>query len=369
MKIAVMGHKRIPSNEGGIEVVVGELVSRMADRGHSLTVYNRYTGDKSPASEYKGIKLVDIPTFKASTLNAFVYSVLAMVRACMAKQDIIHVHAEGPAAMVWLPHLLKKPVVVTIHGLDWKRAKWGGFASAYIRFGERMAARYADKLIVLSENAKTYFKETYGIDTELIPNGVSKRDPLPARLIFEKWGLRKDSYVLFVGRIVPEKRVEQLIKAFAGINSDKKLVIAGRFDERFPYCRELKELADRDERVIFAGFADGDMLTELYSNCSVYVLPSDLEGMSMSLLEALSLGCRVLVSDIKDNRGIADRYMTFFDKDDEKDLRDCLAEAIEEGYMEGMRREQMGYINDRFDWENITDRTLDIYRQAMGASA
>ena len=153
MKIAMIGHKRVPSREGGIEIVVEELSVRLAAMGHQVDCYNRWHGGGNESKmprEYKGIRLIRIPTFRRTALNAFVYSVLAAVRAAAGGYDVIHFHAEGPAAMAFMPRLLGIPVVVTIHGLDWQRAKWGGFATRYLRWGERNAARFSDALLVLS---------------------------------------------------------------------------------------------------------------------------------------------------------------------------------------------------------------------------
>ncbi|MGN1203248.1 MAG: glycosyltransferase family 4 protein, partial [Eubacterium sp.] len=180
MKIAMIGHKRIPSREGGIEIVVDRISTELVKRGHTVVAYNRkghhVSGkefeNNSNLKEYNGIKLKTVFTFESSKLNAIVYSILASLRASLGKFDIIHIHAEGPAAMCWLPKLFRKRVIVTIHGLDWQRSKWGGFATKFLKFGEKTAAKYADEIIVLSKNVQEYFLDTYGRKTVYIPNGV-----------------------------------------------------------------------------------------------------------------------------------------------------------------------------------------------------
>ena len=183
MKIAMLGHKRIPSREGGVEVVVEELSTRLVKKGHQVDVYNRRGKNvqdknadkgKEKLKEYKGVKIITIPTINKKGIDALLYSFFASIRAVFGKYDVLHYHAEGSCAMLWIPHLFKKKIVVTIHGLDWQRAKWGGFATKYIKFGEKMAVKYADKIIVLSKGVQKYFKETYNKETYFIPNGINK---------------------------------------------------------------------------------------------------------------------------------------------------------------------------------------------------
>lgn len=311
MKIAMIGHKRIPSREGGIEIVVEELGTRLVKLGHQVDVYNRKghhvsgkENDKSKKGhlkEYKGMRIITIPTFQNKKLNAFVYSFLATIRALFGKYDVIHYHAEGPCSMLWIPHLFGVHTVATIHGLDWQRSKWGGFATKFLLFGEKMAAKYADELIVLSENMRQYFKDTYNRDTIMIPNGVTKPEIKSDLEIKKKWGISKDSYILFLARIVPEKGLHYLLDAFKEIRTDKRLVIAGGSSHTDDYMEEIKQKASEDERVIMTGFVQGELLEELYSNAYIYVLPSDVEGMPISLLEAMSYGNCCLVSDIAEN--------------------------------------------------------------------
>ena len=212
---------------------------------------------------------------------------------------MVHIHAEGPAFFAWLPKMFGKRVVVTVHGIDWQREKWqSGLGSKFIHQGEKNAAKYADEVIVLSKGVQDYFKETYGRETHFIPNGVNRPQIREASLITDKFGLKKDSYILFLGRLVPEKGIRYLVEAFKNVKTDKKLVIAGGSSDTDSFMEELKELAKGDDRILFTGFVQGAMLDELYSNAYIYTLPSDLEGMPLSLLEAMSYGNCCLVSDI-----------------------------------------------------------------------
>ena len=317
MNIAMIGHKRIPGREGGVEIVVEELSTRMVKLGNKVDVYNRKgknvqdkNADKEnkKIKEYKGIKIITIPTINKKGIDAFLYSILASIRATFSKYDVIHYHAEGSCAMIWIPHLFRKRTVVTIHGLDWARDKWGGFATKYIKFGEKCAAKYADEIIVLSEGVKKYFKDTYNRDTTFIPNGVNKPTIRKAKIIKEKYNLNKDDYILFLARIVPEKGLDDLIDAYNKIKTDKKLVIAGGASHTNSYLDYVKEKVKGNDNIIMTGFVQGEELDELYSNAYIYCLPSHVEGMPISLLEALSYGNNVLVSDIEENVQVAENY-------------------------------------------------------------
>ncbi len=257
LKIAMLGHKRIPSREGGVEIVVEELSTRMVALGHEVTCYNRkghhVSGkefDEEKLKEYKGIKLKTVPTINLRGIAAMSSSIFAAIKAAFGKYDVIHFHAEGPCAMLWLPKLFGKRCIATIHGLDHQRAKWGKLASTYIMLGEKCAVKFADEIIVLSESVQKYFKETYGRETKFIPNGVNRPELRNAELIIEEFSLNKDEYILFLGRLVPEKGIKNLIQAFKEVKTNKKLVIAGGSSDTNEFEKELKEFAKSDERII-----------------------------------------------------------------------------------------------------------------------
>ncbi len=183
---------------------------------------------------------------------------------------MVHIHAEGPAFFAWLPKMFGKRVVVTVHGIDWQREKWqSGLGSKFIHQGEKNAAKYADEVIVLSKGVQDYFKETYGRETHFIPNGVNRPEVRKAKLIRDNFGLEKDSYILFLGRLVPEKGIRYLVEAFKNVKTDKKLVIAGGSSDTDSFMKELKDLAKGDDRILFTGFVQGAMLDELYSKTAL----------------------------------------------------------------------------------------------------
>ena len=220
MKIAMVGQKRVPSHDGGIEVVVGELAKRMVAQGHSVTCYNRTDKQQPQPENFNGISLKYVPTIQKKGLAAVSASFFGCLCAAFGNYDVVHVHAEGPALFCWLPKLMGKRVIVTVHGLDWTRAKWqNGIASKCIRLGEKMAVRHADELIVLSHGMQQYFADTYGRETLLIPNGVPSYQPCAPELI-RQYGLEKDNYILYLGRIVPEKGEHYLIDAYKHLPTD-----------------------------------------------------------------------------------------------------------------------------------------------------
>lgn len=369
IRIAMLGHKRIPSREGGIEIVVSELAQRMFSKGYEVTCYNRrghhVSGaafDEAAFAEYKGVKLKSVWTFDKKGLAAMTASFSAAVCAAFGKYDVVHFHAEGPCAMLWIPKLFGKKCIATIHGLDHQRAKWGKFAAWYIRTGEKCAVRFADEIIVLSQNVQKYFMDTYGRKTVFIPNGVTRPVFAEAEEITKLYSLKKDEYILFLGRLVPEKGVKYLIEAFKKVSTDKKLVIAGGSSDSAGYEAELKDLASGDKRILFTGFIQGRVLEELYSNAYIYVLPSDLEGMPLSLLEAMSYGNCCLTSDIPECAKVIGEFGLTFEKGNVSMLSDKLQGLCEDPYYVGLFKEKAAdYICEKYNWDDVTDRTLNLY--------
>lgn len=370
LNIAMLGHKRIPSREGGIEIVVEELSTRMVEAGHSVTCYNRLghhvSGkefDGGSLKEYKGVKLKSVFTINRKGLAAMTSSFFGAICAAFGKYDVVHFHAEGPCAMLWLPKLFGKRCIATIHGIDWQRAKWGGFASKYIKFGEQVAAKYADEIIVLSEGVQKYFMDTYGRKTVFIPNGVNRPIIRSPQLIKEKYGLDKDEYILFLGRLVPEKGITYLIEAFKEVTTDKKLVIAGGSSDTDTFMQELKQLAEGDNRIVFTGFVQGQMLEELYSNAYVYTLPSDLEGMPLSLLEAMSYGNCCLTSDIAECAEVVEDKAILFKKSDIDDLKEKLQYACDNpDAVKKLKDGAADFICQKYNWDAVVEQTLKLYQ-------
>lgn len=367
LNICMLGHKRIPSREGGIEIVVEELATRMVQKGHKVTCLNRAGKHVSGAqfeswSEYRGVRIKTVPTLDKKGLAAMTASVTGAIAAAFGPYDVVHFHAEGPCAMLWLPKLFGKRCIATVHGLDHQRAKWGKFARTYIMMGEKCAVRFADEIIVLSRGVQQYFQDTYGRETVFIPNGVTKPEPREAREIQEKFGLTKDNYILYLGRLVPEKGIHYLIEAFRKTETDKKLVIAGGVSDSGTYGDELKELAAGDERILFTGFVQGRLLEELYSNAYLYVLPSDLEGMPLSLLEAMSYDNCCVVSDIPECAEVVEDKAVIFQKGNVENLTKCLQALCADSDTVSTMKLVSTFVCGKYNWDDVTGKTLELYQ-------
>lgn len=359
IKIAMFGHKRIPSRAGGVEIVVEELSARMAAMGHAVICYNRGGEDRT---QYRGIQIKAVPTIRRKGFGAVISSFFAAVCVAFSTADVCHIHAEGPAFMSFLPKLFGKRVIVTVHGLDWQREKWGSFGAAFIRMGEKMAVRFADEIIVLSLHTQSYFLDRYERKTVFLPNGVTKFEKYPPRQIINQFGLQRGDYLLYLGRLVPEKGVHDLINAFKGVRTDKKLVIAGASSDTDEYVQSLKALSSGNSRIRFTGFVAGRLLAELFSNAYLYVLPSHLEGMPLSLLEAMSYGCCCVVSDIPECTEVVEDHAAIFPKGDVQALRHTLQTFCDDAkQVSRYRRQAEDFLRGKSDWDEVTKKTLELY--------
>lgn len=368
-RIAMIGHKFIPSRDGGVEVVVSNLAPHLAKIGYDVTCYNRTNREfkqmrkSNPLPRtYEGVHLVWTPTVNRRGLAAMSSSIIATVMASFRRMDLIHFHTEGPCVLCWLPKLLGKKVVVTVHGLDHQRQKWGKFASAYIMLGEKMAARHAHSIIVLSKGVQEYFRERYGRETVMIPNGIDPAQKRPAAEITKRFGLHARDYILFLGRLVPEKGIHYLIEAYRKLPTDKKLVIVGGTSDTDDYVKHLHELAGGNPSVIFTGFQQGLVLEELYSNAYLYVLPSDLEGMPLTLLEAMNYGCCCVTSDIGECADVLNGSGITFPRGNTEALREALQDLCDHPEKaEALRIAAEKTVSSKYTWQEITTQTDELY--------
>ena len=368
LKIAIIGHKRIPSNEGGIEKGVEQHAVRMAALGHDVTVYNRGNNNihgrdfnEKQLKEYKGVHIVTVPTPNGGAAVP-VYSFLATLHAIFRRYDVVSYRASGPCVMVWLAKLFGLRCVASLHGFDSQRDKWGRFAKKYLALGEKIAAKRADVCLVLSGKMQAYIRETYGTEAIRFANGIDAPEKLPPSEIAEKWGLEKDGYLLSLGRIEPEKGLHYLIEAFRACKTDKKLVIAGG-DSNHPYWNRLQEMAAGDGRIVFVGYVKGKTVQELYSNAYLFLLPSNLEGMANTLLEAMSYGSCCLVSDIPENTEVTGDRAVIFPKGDAAALRRELQSLLDDpARVEELRSRTADYVLENYNWDLIVEQMLRIYR-------
>lgn len=362
MKIAMIGHKDFPCRSGGVEVVVYELATRLAARGEDVTVYNR--GRQRGHNRYRveGVNVIRSFTFRRQSLNAMVYSFTATLGALRRRYDIMHYHAIGPCVPLVIAHAFGRRTVATVHGLNWRVDKWRGFASKYIKLGERIAAKYADEVITLSDEMHRYFLDTYGRDTALIRNAVSPVPPTDIGIIREKYGLEKNGFILYVGRISPEKGIDELIEAYKRARPDERLIIAGEIGSD-PFGCAVRAAVDGCEDIVCTGFVSGEELYALYCCCALYVLPSHTEGLALTLLEAMSGGASCLVSDIPENTTVLGNFGSSFRVSDVDELAARLLDAPRTGAPERDGAAQIAYVLENYGYDRVIDEHMEIYRR------
>ena len=374
MKVAMIGHKVVPSRRGGIENVLTSLCPLLAESDVDVTCYNRSTDkveneyiNMVDHNKYRGVTLKKAWTIEAKGISAMISSFTAAISATFAGFDVLHFHAEGPCAAMWIPKMFGKRCVATVHGLDWQREKWSGsFASKYIKFGEKVMVKCADEIIVLSESAKAYFKETYNRDTVLIHNGMDKPTIKQAEIFIELYGLSKGDYICTVSRLTAEKGLHYLIEAYNNIKTDKKLVIAGDTSDTDEYVAYIKQMAGDNPNIIFTGFISGDILKEIYSNAYIVAVPSDIEGMSISLLEALAYGNAVLCSDIPENTLVTEDKAINFKKSDVADLQNKLQNMCDDNLcVENLKHGVDDFILEKYNWNDVAVATRNLYEKVL----
>jgi glycosyltransferase involved in cell wall biosynthesis len=370
MKIAVIGVKGLPAKQGGIEHYCEALYPRIIQQGHSVDLYARSSYVNKPwfsVYKHKKVRVICLPSLPLRGLDALTNSGFAAIVATLNGYDLIHFHALGPSLFSFIPRLLSSAkIIVTCHGLDWKRGKWGKSSSKIIRLGERTAAKYAENIIVVSKALSNYFEKTYGIDPVYIPNAPSAYAESDPNFAYVKSsGLKVGKYLLFLGRLVPEKRPDLLIESFQRLKqSDWKLVLAGGNSDTNDYITELLRIADDNLNIVFAGELRGSRLAEMVRGAGVFVLPSDLEGLPLAMLEAMRECVPVVASDIAPHQQLvgSDRG-TLFEAGDVNSCRLALKDAMARPQqIASMARTAQKYIQENYTWEKITADNLLVYQ-------
>jgi glycosyltransferase involved in cell wall biosynthesis len=360
MKIAMVGLKGVPF-PAGIENFTEQVGARLAERGHEVTVYVRPYVDVGDS--YRGMRIKRLASVNTKHLDAASHTFLATLAIAFSDADIAHYHALGPSVLSGIPRLRRIRTIAHVHGLDWQRAKWSGFAKTCLRGGEYAAAHFPNRTIAISRALKQYFETRYGRYVDYVPTGVERypyREPREIR----KWGLDKEDYVLFLSRLVPEKGCHYLLEAFSGIQTDKKLVIAGPASHSKEYAQRLERAGG--DNIIFTGVVGGRLLEELFANAYLFVLPSEIEGLPHALLQALSFGRCVLASDIEANvEAMGDCGLTFASRS-VGDLRKKLRYLIEnpEAVVERATGARM-HVESNYSWDAIVDQLEDVYRRCL----
>jgi glycosyltransferase involved in cell wall biosynthesis len=363
LRIAFIGGRGVISKYSGIETYYEEAGSRLAQMGHEVTVYCRNYFTPAVA-EHNGMRLVRLPTIRSKHLETVIHTLLSTAHALTQGYDVVHYHALGSALFSFLPRLLGKKTAVTVQGLDWQRKKWGRLASTVLRLGERASVRLPNGTMVVSQALRNRYREIHGIEAVYVPNGGVVRERSDPRAILE-WSLEPGKYVLFLGRFSPEKGCHLLVEAFEQIQTEAKLVMAGASSYCDEYSRQLRTHAS--ERIRILDWVSGDILDELLTNAMVFVLPSDLEGLSLALLDAMGAGLCVLTSDVPENQEVVDGAGFTFQRGSSTDLADRLRFLIANpAVRKAAGAMAKARIAEQYQWQKVAEEIEKTYFKIMG---
>lgn len=375
MNIAIIGLKGIPARAGGVERHVEEVAVRMAGQGHAVTVYvrNNYTDKNLQA--YRGVRLVHLPSIGTKHLDAISHTLFAALHALFQRYDIVHFHSIGPATLCWIIRLFNRRsrLVATFHSRDYFHRKWGLWARLFLRLGEYLICTVPHATVVLTRGQQQYVRDTYGRDTEVIPNGYAIQ-PESGTGELVAWGLTPKGYILSVCRLIPHKGIHYLLDAFMQLEDAGKvpvgvqLVIVGSGFHTEDYERHLHDMARGRAGIIFTGTQSGAALAQLYSHARAFVQPSDSEGLSIALLEAMGCGTAPLVSSIPENTEPLQGLGFTFEAGNVEDLKHRLAEILcSDEETAAMGRKVQELAEREYNWDGIVGRYLRLYNRCRGA--
>jgi len=358
LRVAFIGGRGVISKYSGIETYYEEVGARMAQMGHEVTVYcrNYFT---PPQKQHNGMRLVRLPTIRSKHCETLVHTILSTVHVLTQRCDVVHYHALGPALFSFLPRLFGKKTVVTVQGLDWQRKKWGWVASQVLRLGERASVQLPSGTMVVSQALRKHYRKEHGVDTFYVPNGGVLREQRKPEKIFE-WGLEPGKYILFLGRFSPEKCCHLLVEAYEQLDTNVRLVLAGGSSYSDDYIRALRTRAS--QRILMLDWVSGETLDELLTNAMLFVLPSDVEGLSLALLDAMGAGLCVLASDIPENRELVEGTGFTFEHGNAEDLADKLRFLIANpAVREGAGQAAKARIQAQYLWPTIAKNIEQVY--------
>lgn len=370
MKVLVIGLRGFPNIQGGIETHCEELYPRLVKLGVKVEVLTRskYWGPDKPA-EHRGVALTPLWSPRNTRLETFVHSFLAMVFAAFKRPDVVHVHGIGPAIFVPIARLAGLNVVVTHHGTDYDREKWGRFPRWVLRTGERLGMRWAQSRIVISNTIRSLVHDKHGRDSDLIPNGVPLATPVTTHEWLLSRGVAPGKYALQVSRLVPEKRQLDLVRAFERSDAGGAgwhLLLVGALDSDDAYQNKLRAAAEANPQIILTGFQTGQVLQEILTHAGAFVLPSSHEGLPIALLEALSYSLRAFASDIPANLEVPLPESHFFALGDVQALTELLNSACRNQWSDADRAKALA-ITENYDWDLIAEQTLRVYQSSVAA--
>jgi glycosyltransferase involved in cell wall biosynthesis len=369
MKIALIGQKGIPAKGGGVERYVEDISTRLVNfEDNKVIVYTRKYYTPESLKDYKGVDLISLPSFKTKNLDTITHSFLATIDAIRRKVDIIHYQSIGPALICWLPKLFgrKIKIISTLQSKDYEHQKWSGFAKFMLKLGEKTMCFFSDEVIVITNQMKSYVEETYKIKTHLITNGANIFKPTEDFNYLKEWNLEKDNYIVAISRIVKHKGLGYLIEAYKNLKTEKKLVIVGEGSFTDHYVQELKEQAKDNENIIFTGNQTGEVLAQLYEGAYLFVQPSESEGLSLALLEAMSRGKAVLVSNIPENLEAISQTGFIFENKNVLDLVEKIKYLLENEFLlKGKGELAQKRIKEFYNWDKVTERINELYKKVV----
>jgi glycosyltransferase involved in cell wall biosynthesis len=369
-RIAVVGAKGVPPKQGGIEHHCAELYSRIAKRGYQVDLFARASYTQQGwyrCSQFAGVRVISLPSLRLAGVDALIAAFLGSVAVTLRRYEVVHFHAVGLALFCWLPRFFTPAkVVVTCHGLDWQRSKWGKLSSLLIHLGERMSVLCAHEIIVVSEALQSYFWTVYGRETVYIPNApVPFAAPEPDAVYVRSLNLQPQKYVVFVGRLVPEKAPDLLIQAFHALETDFKLVLVGGESDTSAYLNYLEHLArEGNGNIIFTGQLLGQQLAEVVRQAGLFILPSKLEGMPIALMEGMHEGIPVIVSNIPPHQNlVTDERGVLFEQGNQRACTEALRWAIDHPQqMTAKAKRARRYICSNYSWDQSAVDTICLYR-------
>lgn len=367
MKIAFIGQKGIPTKTGGVERYTENLALNMVRAGHEVFVYSRSSYNTDNLTEWNGVKIITTPSIASKNLDAITSTFFACLDLIRRKYDIIHFQSIGPGSLLWLAKIFapRTKIVFTFHCQDYYHKKWGRFAKFYLKFGEMVGNKLADEVLTVSKSLAQYARDNYHNQAICIPSSAQIQDLVPAENI-KQWGLEKDNYIVSIGRLIKHKGIHYLIEAYKNTTTDKKLVIVGDGSYTDDYVKELHDLAAGNSNIIFTGNQIDKTLKELFSNAAIFVQPSESEGLSFALIEAMSYARPCLVSDIDSNREALANTGIFFKDRDVADLQIKLQELLSNPErLNQIGAAELARVKDEYDAIKITNQVLDLYQKTL----
>lgn len=365
MKIFVTGTRGIPGIPGGVETHCENLYPLIAQQGNQVFLATRSAYIENSLQEWKGIRLVRCFSPRLKSIEAIVHTFLALLMARRLHPDVVHIHAVGPALLVPFARLLGLKVVFTNHGPDYDRQKWGKAARFMLRLGEKLGGTFANEVIVISTVIQDIISKRCNRPSHVIYNGVTLPDTNKNTDYIEGLGVEPKKYVLAVARFVPEKGLTDLIEAFNGLKTDHQLVLAGDADHETDYSRKVKQLAQSNDRIVLTGYITGEKLKQVFSNAGLFVLPSYHEGLPIALLEALSYGLSVLVSDIPANCEVELTEKRFFQCGNIPDMQGKMKALLQKPITETEQQQNYALLSRKYDWNHIADQTIAVYSKVV----